>query len=148
MADELFRTNSIANLRGMLSKIQTEISQKKSLQRTCVGQRYRDVIQASDSIATMEVLVTEFQEILGNNDLLKGNLTTSPIEAQSIVNSKELSSVQAAIHLQLLVWVPEEVYRTKDYLNAAGLIAIGEWAFDMIMKFEKISEVQVGCFMN
>ena len=137
MADELFKSHSIVSLRGMLSKIQTDISQKKSLLRTCVGEKYRDVIQASDSIAKMDNQIKDFQEILGENDQLKQKTKIVKLETHSMGSPH----IQAVIHLQILIWVPEQLYKTTDFLIAAGLVITGEWAFDAIMEFEKNSEV-------
>lgn len=132
MADELFKTHSISSIRGMLSKIQSEISQKKSVLRTCVGTKYRDVIQASDSIKEMQALVGEFQNILQSNVVIKGY-------SRSIADVEP--HLQVAILMQLLIWVPQEIYKTSNCLHAAGLIVIGEWAFERIMEYKEVTFV-------
>jgi hypothetical protein len=121
----------------MLSKIQTEISQKKSVLRTCVGNKYRDVIQASDSIAQMQKLVGELQAVLQSSLILDNSS-----HDQSLALADDEPQLQVAILVQLLIWAPEEIYKTDDFLKAAGLIAVGEWAFEAIMEYEKTSEVR------
>lgn len=51
--DALFRQHSIPELRALHSQLQKEAFAKKGHLRVMVGERYRDVIQASDSIRHM-----------------------------------------------------------------------------------------------
>ena len=51
--DALFRQHSISELRALHSQLQKDAVAKKGHLRVMVGERYRDVIQASDSIRHM-----------------------------------------------------------------------------------------------
>ena len=82
----------------------------------------------------MEIQIKEFQEILGTDQI-------SLVIAPSKVSVPNSPNIQAVIFLQILIWVPEEVIKTTDFLTAAGLVLTGEWAFDQISEFEKKSEV-------
>src|SRR6476661_2712829 len=77
--DELFQRHSIVELRSFSSKIQAEISSKKSVLRISVGEKFRDVIEAANSIKAMEGLVVEYLRLLEGDLSLPVSCTSDGI---------------------------------------------------------------------
>jgi hypothetical protein len=62
--DALFRKHSVVELRQRLTRLKRDVESKKSELRLMVGDKYRDVIEASDSIAHMQDASQQLKALL------------------------------------------------------------------------------------
>ncbi|CAL8108086.1 unnamed protein product [Calicophoron daubneyi] len=125
---DLFLNRNVAEIQKLVGHRKSEVEQKKDELRYLVGERHRDVIEASDSIQAMKDLSAQVETSLsslkkhcaGLNECLKSGCTLQP--------SKASSDVAMAAHLKLLLELPEMIWSfmdTSDHLSAATLFFVG-----------------------
>lgn len=134
--DKLFEEKSIVEIEGTQKNIQDEIERKKEELRTMVGERYRDLIEAADTISdmqhtaagvinriqNMETMCGAFQQrqLLGFQlDLSKASHTT--------LNNHDSTGIGLAVQVKILVAVPEQIWvavEKEDYLLGTQLFLL------------------------
>ncbi|NXX75408.1 COG1 protein, partial [Urocolius indicus] len=120
----LFEAHTAAELREVERRLRAGIEQKKEELRQMVGERYRDLIEAADTIAEMRL---SSQRLLSSvRSLQQGGAARTSPGAQP---EAQQSFYRAAAQLKLLLDVPEKVWGAVEagrYLPAARLHLLGD----------------------
>ncbi|XP_033896321.2 conserved oligomeric Golgi complex subunit 1-like isoform X2 [Acipenser ruthenus] len=125
----LFERYSTDEIRGVERKVRGEIEQKKEELRQMVGERYRDLIEAADTIGEMsqcsESVVKSVQDMYRYCHKLKQNKTgpaaTNKMESRHQSQEKFYSM---AAQIKLLLEIPERIWSSMElaqYLRATQL---------------------------
>ncbi|CAG8557339.1 8682_t:CDS:10 [Paraglomus brasilianum] len=135
-ADELFVRYSIPELRSLENKTRIDIGNKKQELRLMVGERYRDLIDAADSIVNMRQCSLSIEERLlqmqNSCDVktLKQDVSVQlQDEKKGTKDDKKYHLYSTAAQIKLLVDVPEQIWRSLEshkYLNASRLYLIAK----------------------
>ncbi|XP_026465131.1 conserved oligomeric Golgi complex subunit 1 [Ctenocephalides felis] len=129
--EQLFEQKSIQEIEQVRIKLQHEIEKKREELRTMVGERYRDLLLAADTIAEMKQTASKvIQHVSKINEVCEKSKWTGFFKLQ-ITNSRNSSrshmnfsqdSVAAQIHI--LIIVPEKIWtaiENEDFLGAVEL---------------------------
>ncbi|KAM9222271.1 conserved oligomeric Golgi complex subunit 1 [Leptosomus discolor] len=124
-AEALFEAHTAAELRAVERRLRAGIEQKREELRQMVGERYRDLIEAADTIAEMRLSA---ERLLGAvRGLQRGGAARSGPAVPARPPVQE-SFYRAAAQLKLLLDVPEKVWGAVEagrYLPAARLHLLG-----------------------
>ncbi|NXV70875.1 COG1 protein, partial [Atlantisia rogersi] len=121
----LFEAHTAAELRAVERRLRAGIEQKREELRQMVGERYRDLIEAADTIAEMRLSA---QRLLGAVRGLQRGGAARPGPAAPVRPPAQQSFYRAAAQLKLLLDVPEKVWGAVEagrYLPAARLHLLG-----------------------
>uniref|UniRef100_A0A8B9IZD7 Conserved oligomeric Golgi complex subunit 1 n=1 Tax=Amazona collaria TaxID=241587 RepID=A0A8B9IZD7_9PSIT len=122
-AEALFEAHTAAELRAVERRLRAGIEQKREELRQMVGERYRDLIEAADTIAEMRLSA---ERLLGAvRGLQRGGAARPGPAARPPAQE---SFYRAAAQLKLLLDVPEKVWGAVEggrYLPAARLHLLG-----------------------
>ncbi|EDV26813.1 uncharacterized protein TRIADDRAFT_54105 [Trichoplax adhaerens] len=157
--DRLFRDNSIDQIRNREKSIRGDIERKKEELRQMVGERYRDLIDAADTIAAMQVSSSEVVKKLDDMkhycyeiDALQANYNATNNSGDTVgVNGnvrigKDSSTFYSiATQMKLLVDIPEKIWSTSDkkkFLDAALLYLLARQIVDNLQKSMTSSPVK------
>eukprot|EP01137_Pigoraptor_chileana_P026603 Opistho-2@8142 len=161
-ADRLFCKHTISEIRVIEKRIRGDIERKKEELRQMVGERYRDLIGAADSIMTMKTASDQIQDGIEKIDTLcrqAGRFRDS--DAATDGSKKADVAVPASMHasarpraafysaatqMKLLVDTPEQIWgalERREHLRAAQLYLIAEYMFANI-SIDEVSAVGVG----
>lgn len=119
--DVLFEQRSIPEIEEVQKRVQSEIEKKREELRTMVGERYRDLLKAADTIARMKdtsaTLITQIQNITTNctslNEKQLLGFQTKP--KQPLVPDRELHSYYSTVfQIKLLTSLPEMIWSRID----------------------------------
>uniref|UniRef100_A0A8B9FZE5 Conserved oligomeric Golgi complex subunit 1 n=1 Tax=Amazona collaria TaxID=241587 RepID=A0A8B9FZE5_9PSIT len=120
-AEALFEAHTAAELRAVERRLRAGIEQKREELRQMVGERYRDLIEAADTIAEMRLSAERLLgAVRGLQRARRGGLGARPPAQESFY--------RAAAQLKLLLDVPEKVWGAVEggrYLPAARLHLLG-----------------------
>ncbi|KAG5443740.1 Golgi transport complex subunit 1 [Clonorchis sinensis] len=126
--ENLFINNSIEVLQELLRKRRSEVEKKKDELRSLVGERHRDVIEASDTIQAMKDLsstVANATRTLANH---YSRLTASFSSDYDETSSKCSADFLIAAHVKSLLDIPELIWNhmdSGDHTSAAILFFLG-----------------------
>ncbi|KAI9138538.1 hypothetical protein BKA69DRAFT_767654 [Paraphysoderma sedebokerense] len=140
--DYLFQTNAVSDIRSVHLRIRNDVEAKKKELRGLVGDRYKDVLHASDSISLMKSTVAEvqnkmemlenvlkFEEIRDQNESSQSGLRESSLNHSSGNGRASDDKIYIlSTQLHLLVSIPEQIYNaveSNDYLRAAQVFLVG-----------------------
>uniref|UniRef100_A0A0P6IU56 Conserved oligomeric Golgi complex subunit 1 n=1 Tax=Aedes aegypti TaxID=7159 RepID=A0A0P6IU56_AEDAE len=130
--DKLFEQNSIAEIDQVHKRLQAEVELKREELRTMVGERYRDLLKAADTIGDMR---TTASSIIGNVD----NITAAcrKLNDHQLIGFKSASDQQrpnqknsnnkfhgVIVQIKLLTSLPEMIWSAideEDYFVATQL---------------------------
>ncbi|XP_061233091.1 conserved oligomeric Golgi complex subunit 1 isoform X1 [Neopsephotus bourkii] len=124
-AEALFEAHTAAELRAVERRLRADIEQKREELRQMVGERYRDLIEAADTIAEMRLSA---ERLLGAVRGLQSGGAARPGPAVPARPPAQQSFYRAAAQLKLLLDVPERVWGAVEggrYLPAARLHLLG-----------------------
>ncbi|CAG8458901.1 849_t:CDS:10 [Diversispora eburnea] len=152
-ADELFVKHSIPELRTYEKKTRFDIEKKKQELRLMVGERYRDLIDAADSIVNMRQCALSIQKELhhmqdsSNVDALKHNGRIQINEDKKGTKDENKHHLYSyAAQIKLLVDVPEQIWRSLEshkYLNASRLYLIAKLVYKNLQAYNEESPFDV-----
>ncbi|CAG9565917.1 unnamed protein product [Danaus chrysippus] len=130
--DKLFQTHSIGEIDNVQKKLQYEIERKREELRAMVGERYRDLIYAADTIE--EMLTTTSSTLEHINDMIATckNLHDTHLVGFKINEKKHLQNSQTSmdpvhsisVQIKLLMEIPEKIWKSlevNDFVKAAQL---------------------------
>ncbi|KAK7076327.1 hypothetical protein SK128_000859 [Halocaridina rubra] len=132
----LFENNSVAQVREVLTKTRNDIERKKEDLRVMVGERYRDLIEAADTISEMRESAKAICSNIHTMEGLCGSLQQRGLigfKTKSLpVNGTDRSSSASthytlAVQVKLLVTIPETLWSLtehKQYLQATQLLLL------------------------
>ncbi|XP_061866932.1 conserved oligomeric Golgi complex subunit 1 isoform X2 [Colius striatus] len=124
-AEALFEAHTAAELRAVERRLRAGIEQKREELRQMVGERYRDLIEAADTIAEMRLSA---ERLLSSVRGLQRGGAARPGPAAPARPPAQESFYRAAAQLKLLLDVPEKVWGAVEagrYLPAARLHLLG-----------------------
>ncbi|KAL0271684.1 UNVERIFIED_CONTAM: hypothetical protein PYX00_008698 [Menopon gallinae] len=128
-SDKLFEENGIDRIKAIQLQIQNEIEKKREELRTMVGERYRDLLKAADTITEMKITAASVinrinrTEALCKAHQLKKGLCLKQTEKISRT-ADDLGDVSKIIEIKILLSLPEEIWiaiDNKNYLTGAEL---------------------------
>ncbi|XP_071449807.1 conserved oligomeric Golgi complex subunit 1 isoform X2 [Hetaerina americana] len=133
--DKLFEESSISEIKTLQVKLKIEVEKKREELRTMVGERYRDLIEAADTISMMksnaEKIIKHIESMSGKclelqeKHLLGFKLGCSVYDSERNIKSKPY--IMLAVQVQLLMVIPETIWSAmdeEDYLLAAQLFLL------------------------
>ncbi|KIY69180.1 hypothetical protein CYLTODRAFT_452897 [Cylindrobasidium torrendii FP15055 ss-10] len=128
--DDLFTKYTVSDVKFVQSQLRTDADAKQEELRLMVGERYRDLLQASTSIIAIAKSSNRVLDALQETRIAieSQRLPTLP-KSESIVNQdSHLHSLQLlAAHIKLLLDAPEHLWRLierKRYFTAAWLFLL------------------------
>lgn len=140
--DQMFARFAVAEVRALKKRLRTDADSKQEELRLMVGERYRDLLQASSAIVsiseTSQKVQSTFEDIKDSCDTSKEvrSLKSGHKRVQSMAafpgsrgrpalqDSQLVTLHSLAAHLKLLLDTPEQLWRLlerKKYLQAAWL---------------------------
>ncbi|VUZ40053.1 unnamed protein product [Hymenolepis diminuta] len=137
---EIFEKHSVDEIRRMCVEIRNDVEGKKMELRFLVGERHRDVIEASDNI----LLMKDFSHsITGKLSELEScciynptNLLNSRFKRQHTRNPKKLIASQ----LKLLLDIPEMIWSALDNMDYTGAVEFFLLGRHLSVKMQLTSE--------
>ncbi|KAM4692092.1 conserved oligomeric Golgi complex subunit 1 isoform 2-T2 [Rhinophrynus dorsalis] len=124
----LFEAHTAEEIRVLERKVRAEIEQKKEELRQMVGERYRDLIEAADTIGEMRrsasMVVGAVQNMERYCSTLKGKQSTGPVTEQRNLGTTQEKFYSTAAQIKLLLEIPEKIWSAMDasqYLHATQL---------------------------
>ncbi|GJE85819.1 vacuolar protein sorting-associated family 51 protein [Phanerochaete sordida] len=128
--DDLFTRHTVAEVKVIQQRLRADADAKQEELRLMVGERYRDLLQASTSIISLGHSSNHVLHALGEMRAVTSAIETveSPKLAGPGQGDTQLQSMQSlAAHLKLLLDSPEHLWRLmekKMYLHAAWLFLL------------------------
>ncbi|XP_011499095.1 PREDICTED: conserved oligomeric Golgi complex subunit 1 [Ceratosolen solmsi marchali] len=133
---QLFEQYTIKDIELIQKQIQNESERKKIELRTLVGERYRDLIQAADSIAEMKQTSESIVERIISiektcHDLQQKYLMGFKMEIEQINVEKEPSCISDSVVMliKILMDIPEQIWSsidTRNFLLASQLFLLAQ----------------------
>ncbi|KAI0654239.1 hypothetical protein C8Q70DRAFT_1087860 [Cubamyces menziesii] len=129
--DELFTKHTVAEIRMVQNRLRAEADAKQEELRLMVGERYRDLLEASTSILNLAKSSKHVLEALEEMRETVRSIDPLPAPRRAATGEGELAHLQAlqslSAHVKLLLDAPEHLWRLmerKVYLNAAWLFLL------------------------
>ncbi|KAI0375182.1 hypothetical protein BV20DRAFT_960271 [Pilatotrama ljubarskyi] len=127
--DELFTRHTIPEIKMVQHRLRAEADAKQEELRLMVGERYRDLLQASTSILGLAKSSQHVLEALEEMRETVNAITPSRAPKRTAAGEdKHLQALQSlSAHVKLLLDAPEHLWRLmerKAYLNAAWLLLL------------------------
>ncbi|CAG8438754.1 10636_t:CDS:10 [Acaulospora colombiana] len=142
-ADELFVKHSIPELRAYEKKTRSDIERKKQELRLMVGERYRDLTDAADSIVNMRHCALAIQKELHH---MQDSCDVDALKRTVRTQINEDRKGTKAAQIKLLVDVPEQIWRSLEshkYLNASRLYLIAKLVYKNLQARNEDSTINV-----
>ncbi|KAM8824978.1 conserved oligomeric Golgi complex subunit 1 [Synchiropus picturatus] len=124
----LFERYSAEEIRGIERKVRGEIEQKKEELRQMVGERYRDLIDAADTIGEMKQcsgdVVRSIQDMTHYCQRLKQSRSSGICRGQERQRQSQEKFFTVAAQIKLLLEIPERIWSSLEasqYLQATQL---------------------------
>ncbi|KAJ2949499.1 hypothetical protein O0L34_g15422 [Tuta absoluta] len=131
--DQLFQTHSISDIDQVQKKLQYEIERKREELRAMVGERYRDLIHAADTIEEMKVSTASTINHIGemmaacrnlhDTHLVGFKIDNKPAQSQSYqYNANPVQGL--SVQVKLLMEIPEKIWtciEAEDFVKATQL---------------------------
>ncbi|XP_028161086.1 conserved oligomeric Golgi complex subunit 1 isoform X4 [Ostrinia furnacalis] len=131
--EQLFQTHFISDIDQVQKKLQYEIERKREELRAMVGERYRDLIHAADTIEEMKVTTASTLNHIGEmmsacRNLHNTHLVGFKIENKAAHQSFQFSQTDSvhslAVQVKLLMEIPEKIWtciEAEDFVKATQL---------------------------
>ncbi|KAI8792747.1 conserved oligomeric Golgi complex subunit 1 [Biomphalaria glabrata] len=130
----LFERHTIEEIRNLEKKTRSDIEKKKEDLRVMVGERYRDLIDAADTITDMKNSAENVMKSISRMEdlcssmrqkhMVRGASFHMSVKNDSDKNRKELEFYGTAAQIKLLMDIPEKIWSNVDsqeYLKATQL---------------------------
>ncbi|KAH9858012.1 hypothetical protein C2E23DRAFT_864999 [Lenzites betulinus] len=127
--DELFTKYAVSEIRQVQHRLRAEADAKQEELRLMVGERYRDLLQASTSILALAKSSAHVLEALDEMRDTVNSIAPARAPKRAVTgDDKHLQALQSlSAHVRLLLDAPEHLWRLmerKAYLNAAWLFLL------------------------
>ncbi|CAK1542071.1 unnamed protein product [Leptosia nina] len=130
--EKLFQTFSVAEVDQVQKKLHHEIERKKEELRAMVGERYRDLIHAADTIEDMKSTTSSILNHINDMIVICKNLHETHLVGFKIQEQPSQISFQAnadpvtsiSVQIKLLMEIPEKIWKCinkNDFVKAAQL---------------------------
>ncbi|CAG0880797.1 unnamed protein product [Darwinula stevensoni] len=121
-ADTLFENHTISEIQEVRKRMMVDIEKKREDLRTMVGERYRELIEAADTIASMKQSAGSILSHLGQMEKLCSSLETSSLQENDNEDAsiRERARVQqvtyyaVASQIRLLMDIPEALWASVE----------------------------------
>nr|CAH8873796.1 unnamed protein product [Trichobilharzia regenti] len=126
--NELFTEHTVEELQRIVRQKRTEVEQKKDELRQLVGERHRDIIDASDRILLMKNLTFEISSLI---DQLRSTLSTwnqNTEIKQDFSTETQSHELSTAAQLKLMLDIPELIWNHMDlgqHVSSARMCFLG-----------------------
>ncbi|KAH9518338.1 Golgi transport complex subunit 1 [Bulinus truncatus] len=130
----LFERHTIEEIRNLEKKTRSDIEKKKEDLRVMVGERYRDLIDAADTITDMKTSaenvmksISRMEELCSSmrqKHMVRGASFHINVKNDFDKNRKEMDFYGTAAQIKLLMDIPEKIWSNVDsqeYLKATQL---------------------------
>ncbi|XP_047505586.1 conserved oligomeric Golgi complex subunit 1 isoform X1 [Pieris napi] len=131
--DQLFQSHFIAEIDQVQKKLQYEVERKREELRAMVGERYRDLIHAADTIEDMRLTtantITHINDMMGicknlhDTHLIGFKIQACPPPSYSF--QENVNPVhQISVQIKLLMEIPEKIWKcinNNNFVQAAQL---------------------------
>ncbi|XP_017889785.1 conserved oligomeric Golgi complex subunit 1 isoform X2 [Ceratina calcarata] len=134
--NKLFEEHTIKEIEAIQKKIQHESDRKKIELRTLVGERYRDLILAADTIGKMKITSERVISRIANiedkfGELQKKYLIGFKIDPNENENERNVEGIQDSVIIQIkiLMDIPQYIWsniENKDLLFATQLYLVAQ----------------------
>ncbi|KAL5494903.1 hypothetical protein ACEPAI_365 [Sanghuangporus weigelae] len=140
--DEIFAKHTVHEVKTISLRLRSEVDAKQQELRLMVGERYRDLLEASSSIISM---AESSKRAVDTVAMMKCKVLTDPVAEQSKsrvskdddLDDADLKIYQSlAAHLKFLVDAPEHLWRLlerKQCLHAAWLFLLSRVVYRSLM---------------
>lgn len=148
--DELFVRFTVGQVKALATKLRADADAKQEELRLMVGERYRDLLQASTSIidmaASSQKVVDTLQEM--RQTCSEQNISKVPVVSRTATETDvQLKTLQSlAAHMKLLLDCPEQFWKlleSKQYLDAAWLFLVAR-----VVHHSLVSEEEEGVWTD
>ncbi|EPQ60419.1 hypothetical protein GLOTRDRAFT_31166 [Gloeophyllum trabeum ATCC 11539] len=123
--DQLFVKYPVAHVKAIQSRLRADADAKQEELRQMVGERYRDLLQASTSIISLSASARHVVDALED---MKAAIPSREQISSPLESDAQLQSLQSlSTHIKLLLDAPEHIWRLlerKQYLKAAWLFLL------------------------
>ncbi|KAL4241838.1 Conserved oligomeric Golgi complex subunit 1 [Abortiporus biennis] len=146
--DEMFAKHTIAAVRAIQARLRNDADAKQQELRLMVGERYRDLLQASTSIISIAQSSTnvlhafeEMRDLSSSADTPRSARGVSSV-GQEDAHLQALQSLSA--HMKLLLDAPEHLWRLierRSYLHAAWLFLLSRVVHRALSRTDEEEEV-------
>ncbi|XP_066999265.2 conserved oligomeric Golgi complex subunit 1 isoform X2 [Anabrus simplex] len=153
--DKLFEEHTISEIQEINRKLQAEIERKREELRTMVGERYRDLIEAADTISDMK---TTAEDVISHIDkmsdkchklqqrhLLGFKLDSRNVKTERLSQNRTYHSI--AVQIKILMTLPEQIWsavENEDYLLGTQLFLLARHINTGLQLQDGITANQVG----
>uniref|UniRef100_A0A8C7ATA6 Conserved oligomeric Golgi complex subunit 1 n=1 Tax=Neovison vison TaxID=452646 RepID=A0A8C7ATA6_NEOVI len=126
----LFETHGAEEIRGLERQVRAEIEHKKEELRQMVGERYRDLIEAADTIGQMRRCAEGLVDAVKATDQYcarlrqAGSAVSQPPEEPQPQQPSQEKFYSMAAQIKLLLEIPEKIWSSMEasqYLHATQL---------------------------
>ncbi|OBS71176.1 hypothetical protein A6R68_00300, partial [Neotoma lepida] len=125
----LFETHGAEEIRGLERQVRAEIEHKKEELRQMVGERYRDLIEAADTIGQMRRCAEGLVDAVRATDQYCARLRQAGSAAPRVPRAPQPQQpsekfYSMAAHIKLLLEIPEKIWssmETSQHLQATQL---------------------------
>lgn len=124
--DKVFETYTVDEIKSLTRQLDQEMDRKREELRTMVGERYRDLMDAAETITRMRDSSSQVESVI--DDIQKSTLNLSSLKVvqkvQLDVVDVDESQLALAAQIKLLMDSPEKMWSAVDsheYLTAAKL---------------------------
>ncbi|XP_044746658.1 conserved oligomeric Golgi complex subunit 1 [Coccinella septempunctata] len=130
---KLFVEHKIDEIVEIEKLLDAEIERKRTELRSMVGDRYKDILTASDSIKSMKTIsskiVESIENITSSCDRLLENADCNQKKAAVSQNDEKNNERMLVIQIRLAMYVNDEIWMyldKEDHFNAAQLYLLGQ----------------------
>jgi len=133
-ANSLFEKHTIEEIRALEKATRSDIEKKKEELRLMVGERYRDLIDAADTIADMKLSAENVMKSISSMEgmcnamrqkhMVRGASFHITINSNPDKNTREQEFYGTAAQIKLLMDIPEKIWssvESQEYLTATQL---------------------------
>ncbi|KAI0803332.1 hypothetical protein BC629DRAFT_1283940 [Irpex lacteus] len=145
--DELFAKHTVSEVKAIQQRLRGDAEAKQEELRLMVGERYRDLLQASTSI--ISIASSSSHVLSAIHEVRRATASIRPFESAHVSaggqGDEHLQTLQSlAAHLKLLLDAPEHLWRfmeRKLYLHAAWLFLLSRVVHRSLLRGEEDDDV-------
>ncbi|XP_022171790.1 conserved oligomeric Golgi complex subunit 1 [Myzus persicae] len=120
-ANDLFETCNLTEIESLQSSLKKDVEKKADQLKSLVSEKYRDLIDAADTISSMAIIVSDITNV--TEHILKTNQTNS----NTTLDSKDNLLDKFAAQSKLLIDLTEQIWdclNSRNYLTATQLFLL------------------------
>ncbi|THH33419.1 hypothetical protein EUX98_g755 [Antrodiella citrinella] len=147
--DELFAKHTVAEVRAIQQRLRVDADAKQQELRLMVGERYRDLLQASTSIIEIAQSSVNVKDAFQEMRNVSASMRQAHLPKSSTVAGDEdiyLHALQSlSAHMKLLLDAPEHLWRLiekRRYLHAAWLFLLSRVVHQALLVAEDDEDAQ------